>query len=386
MRTIGRTEPGNRVICLNRTVSRRGFVGAAGALVAGVLAGCASSGPSRDAQPQGAVMVTDCVGRTVRVPVSPTRVSVLDSFAGELAVMVGAGPALVGVPGGVVSDELLREIYPGLASVPAPMSNGAVNMEEFMAGAPQVAIVKRDVYEADGQAEQLDASGVPYVVVGYQDMDGQVAMMRLVGQVLGGEAQARADSLANLYQDVRADCARRAEGLAASDKVRVYHAINALTMTDGALSLGADWVAAAGCIDVSAEHPEIATATDYTTTLEQIFQWDPDAFICNSADTTDYLLTKDSCAGLRAVQEGRCYTIPVGATRWGQRGSVETYLAMLWLGSTMYPGRYDDFQLEIFVKDYYRDYLGVEIADDVYEMMLSGRGLRQASKDATGQK
>ena len=137
---------------------------------------------------------------------------------------------------------------------------------------------------------------------------------------------------------------------------------------------------------MSAEHPEVATATDFTTTLEQIFEWDPDAFVCNSADTTDYLLAKDNCAGLRAVQDGRCYTIPVGATRWGQRGSVETYLAMLWLGATMYPDRYADFDLKTFVVEYYRDYLGIEVADEVYEMMLSGRGLRMASKDASGQK
>jgi iron complex transport system substrate-binding protein len=201
------------------------------------------------------------------------------------------------------------------------------------------------VYEADGQAQQLDATGVPYVVVGYVTMDEQIAMMRLVGQVLGGEAQRRTDALADLYEDVRTDCARRAEGMADADKVRVYHAINALTMTDGAQSLGADWVREAGCIDVSAEHPEVATTTDFTTTLEQIFDWDPDAFICNSADTTEYLLTKANCAGLRAVQAERCYTIPVGATRWGQRGSVETYLAMLWLGCTMYPELYNDFDL-----------------------------------------
>ena len=109
-------------------------------------------------------------------------------------------------------------------------------------------------------------------------------------------------------------------------------------------------------------------------------------FVCNSADTTDYLLTKDNCAGLRAVQEGRCYTIPVGATRWGQRGSVETYLAILWLGVTVYPERYEDLDFKEYVVSYYREYLDVEVTDEVYALMLSGRGLRKASKEASGQK
>ncbi|MGN0078814.1 MAG: ABC transporter substrate-binding protein [Coriobacteriales bacterium] len=380
----------------NCPLSRRAFLAWAGGALSALslgLVGCGSSqetGPGSSqaagAAEGGAITVTDCVGRQVAIPANPARVSGLDSFTGELMVMIGAGPQLVGVPMGVASDELLLELYPQLKEVPAPMSNGAVNMEELMASNPDVVLVKRETYEAEGQAQQLDASGVPYVVVGYVSMEEQIAMMRLVGQVCGGQAQERAENLAGLYEDTIAECARRTEGLAAGERVRVYHAINALTMTDGATSVGADWIAAAGCIDVSAEHPELATTTDYTTTLEQIFEWDPDAFICNSADTADYLLTKDSCAGLRAVQAGAVHTIPVGATRWGQRGSVETWLAMLWLGATAYPQLYADFSLQDYVTAYYRDYMGIEVDDELYQTMLSGRGLRKASTDSASQK
>lgn len=379
----------------DRPLSRRAFLAGAGTALSALslgLAGCggsggaAGSGAAGAGAAQGTQTVTDCVGRQVTIPANPARISGLDSFTGELMVMIGAGPQLVGVPMGVASDELLLELYPQLKDVPAPMSNGAVNMEELMASNPDVVIVKRETYEAEGQAQQLDASGVPYVVVGYVSMDEQIAMMRLVGQVCGGQAQERAEDLAELYESTIEECARRTEGLPSSERVRVYHAINALTMTDGATSVGADWITAAGCIDVSTEHPELATTTDYTTTLEQIFEWDPDVFICNSADTSDYLLAKDSCAGLRAVQAGRVYTIPVGATRWGQRGSVETWLAMLWLGVTVYPELYGDFNLQDYVTAYYRDYLGIEVDNELYQMMLSGRGLRKASTDSANQK
>lgn len=366
-------------------LSRRSMLLAAAGLFGSlVLGGCGSSGSGSAGV--GTVSVTDCMGRRVDVPVNPARVAGLDSFAGELMVMIGAGPLLVGVPGGVVTDELLLEIYPDLAGVSAPMQNGSINMEELMAVNPQVVIVKRETYETDGQAVQLDAAGVPYVVVGYVTMEEQIAMMRMVGQVCGSDSSLRAEALATLYESVIAECAKRTSKIPHDQRLRVYHAINALTMTDGAQSLGADWVQAAGCVDVSAEHPEVATTTDYNTTLEQIFEWDPDVFICNSADTTDYLLSKDSCAGLRAVQGKRVYTIPVGATRWGQRGSVETYLAMLWLGSLLYPDEYNDFDLKAYVTDYYRDYLGLEIDDETYQKMLSGRGIRKESTDASSQK
>lgn len=354
----------------------RGCALAVAALGAGTfgLSGCSAGGSG------GQVTVTDYVGRQVEVPSSPERIAGLDSFTGELMVLCGAGPQLVGTPTGVVSDVLLQQIYPDLVNVPAPMSNGAINIEELMSEDPDVVIVKEEVYSTSGQPEKLDATGIPYVVVGYTSIDEQVSAMRLVGQVCGGDTEGRVEKLATYYEDTVADCKKRAQDLKDADKVKVYHSINALSMTDGANSLGADWVSAVGAVDVSATDESAASATDYTASLEQVYSWDPDVIICNSADTTDYLKTKANCAGLRAVKSGEVHTIPVGATRWGQRGSVETYLAMIWLGKTVYPKLYRDVNLKKTVVSYYRDYIGLEIDDATYKKILSGEGIRQQSQ------
>ena len=355
-------------------------MGAAALIGSLVMGGCSGSGSSGDAG--GVLSVTDCVGRNIEVPANPQRIAGLDSFAGELMVMCGAGPQLVAVPGGVASDVLLRQLYPELADLPAPMQNGAINIEELFSCSPQVVLVKQEVYAAKGQRELLDKTGLPYAVVGYDSMETQIAAMELVGQVCGGQANERASALAQYYRDVIAEVERRADGLEDAGRKRVYHAINALVSTDGATSLGGDWVTAVGAIDVSAVDGQATTATDYTASLEQIYEWDPDVFVCNSAETTKYLLEKENCAGLRAVQEKQCYTVPVGATRWGQRGSVETYLAMLWLGCTVYPERYKDVDLQQRVTEYYKTFLGIEVDDDLYKQMLSGEGLRKQSKQA----
>lgn len=363
-------------------VTRRAFVaGAAASLLALALGGC-GGGTDTASGGSGTRVLTDSVGREVQVPDAPERIAALDSFAGELAVMAGAGTRIVAVPGGVKSDVLLQELYPGLSELPAPMQNSAINMEELMACAPQVVLVKQEVYETKGQQALLDKAGLPYVVVGYDSMEGQIAAMELVGAACGGEAEEKVAALAQYYRDTLADVRERAQGIPESDRVRVYHAINALVSTDGATSLGADWVEAVGCVDVSAHDEDATSATDYTASLEQIYDWDPDVFVCNSAETTDYLLSQDNCAGLSAVKAKRCHTIPVGATRWGQRGSVETYLAMLWLGTTVYPQAYGDVDLQGRVSDYYRDYLGIEVDDALWEQMLSGEGLRQQSGQA----
>ncbi len=364
-----------------RILTRREFAALLGALAASVVAGGCGGGASSGGDANGVVTVTDYAGRSVEVPVNPQRVAALDSFTGELAVMAGAGEHLVAVPNGVKSDVLLQGLYSGLEEVAAPMSSGAINMEELLACNPQVVLVKEEVYSAAGQAQQLDKSGLPYVVVGYQSIDEQIEAIKLVAQILGGNAQTAAESIASYYRSVVDECTQRAAQLSESERVCVYHAVNALVATDGNASLGRDWIETVGCIDVSAQGLD-QSATDYTTTLEQIYAWDPDVIVCNSASSTEYLLSKDNCAGLRAVKSGACHTIPVGATRWGQPGSAETYLGMLWLGCTVYPELYAGVDLQERVTQYYKEYLGIEVTDDLYQQMLSGEGLRQQSKQA----
>lgn len=366
-----------------RAFTRREFALLLGTLAASAaVGGCGSGGAASESTDAGVVTVTDCAGRSVDAPLNPERIAALDSFTGELAIMAGAGERLVAVPSGVKSDVLLQGLYEGLENIAAPMSNGAVNMEELLACNPQMVLVKEEVYSAAGQAEQLDKSGLPYVVIGYQSIEQQIEAIELVAQVLGGDAQTAAENIAGYYRNVVDECAQRAAQLSESERVRVYHSVNALVATDGNASLGRDWIETVGCIDVSAQDLE-QNATDYTTTLEQIYAWDPDAIVCNSASSTKYLQSKDNCAGLRAVKNDACHTIPVGATRWGQPGSVETFLGMLWLGCTLYPELYADVDLQERVAQYYKEYLGIEVTDDLYRRMLSGEGLRQQSKQAS---
>ena len=136
-----------------------------------------------------------------------------------------------------------------------------------------------------------------------------------------------------------------------------------------------------GADNVSARHAESLKQADddYAAGLEQIFVWDPDVMICNEASTKDYLLTDSKWQGLRAVKEGEVYNIPVGATRWGQRGSLETFFAMIWLGVTIYPEYYAGFDLRQEVTDFYRDQLGLEVDDETWRKMTAGTGIRDAS-------
>ncbi len=326
--------------------------------------------------------VVDSEGRSVSVPVDPQRIAIMDSFSGELAIMIGAGDRICGIPNGVKSDVLLQNIYPDLNQV-SSLSGNSINTETLLSFECDVAIVKASMSEEE--RAKLDKVGIPYVVVGYSTIEEQMEAIRLVGDVCGESSSTKAQELVKFYQDTCALVSDHTQKIAPEDIRSIYHAINDSLLTDSATSLGRDWIELAGCKNVSVS--EGAThASDYSTTIEQIYSWDPDVVICNAASTAQEFLTDEKWAGLRAVSSQNIHTIPTGATRWGQRGSVETYLALVWLGTTVYPEYYTDVDLQTYVTDYYQTFLGITITDELYQEMLSGSGLRIESNGGKNNK
>ena len=341
------------------------------------------TGPLPDFTPTGDTkVIVDCLGREVTVPAECVRIAAIDSFAGEAMVMAGAGPLMVAAPNGVSSDVILQWVYPDLVNVMSPKSSSTLNIEALTAVQPQVALIRSSTYYATDEIAKLDRIGLPYLVIEYQTIEDQIFALEMIGSILPAEQAAKMAKIVATYRDAVARVEAVAATIPEAERVRVYHAINSVTVTDGATSIGADWVSRVGAIDVSAGEATNTDRGDYTATLEQVFVWDPDFVVCNEANSMDYLLSDGKWVGLRAVMEGHVYNIPIGAGRWGQRGSLETWWAMIWLGKLVYPEYYAGFDLKAEVTAFYGDMLGVEVTDELWEDILAGRDLR---KHATGE-
>lgn len=357
-------------------------VGATLGVAAGPLGGCV---PRPTETPgAGEKLVTDWRGRGVVVPDEPMRIAPLDAFAAEVLVMIGAGPRLVAAQDGTRASKLLCEMHPALASLPRFMADGAVNIESLLASAAEVVFIKETVYNSPGQTKNLDKTEIPYVVVDYYTLEEQLEAIAFVGEVCGGEPQARANDLVQYYTDIAELVEGRVADLKTAERPRVYHAVNVAVTTSGRRSVASDWIERAGAVNVSTEDGRAAKMREYKTSLEEVFAWDPDVVVCNEADTRDYFLSDSKWAGLRAVREGKVYQLPVGATRWGHWGSYEAPLAMLWMGATLFPERFADIDLKEKVVSYYRDIAGLAIDDTTYEMLMAGRGLRDKSAGDAG--
>ena len=326
--------------------------------------------------------ITDCIGRETEVPRNPERIAVLDSFAGEAVVMIGAGDIMVTCPNGTKSDRLLCEICPSLTEKEVIMSEGTFNAEALLELKPDLIIIKKGLYTSDEERSKLEKLNIPYLVSDYGNMAEQMYALRMIGCAAGGEYESKAEEIIDYYCEVIKKVESRASKIPDSERKTVYHSINEAVRTDGEYSLGNDWITATGATDVSAQHTGSLQKDkdDYYAEIEQIFSWDPDVVICNEAETKDYLLTDSKWSSLRAVREGSVYNIPVGATRWGQRGSLETFFAMLWLGTTIYPDYFSDIDLKSEVVTFYSDVLNLTIDDATYQQILSGTGIRNASQ------
>ena len=330
------------------------------------------------------ITVTDCVGRKVEVPVGSQRIAAPDAFAAEAMVMCGAGKQLCACPNRMRTDVILQKIYPKLSKVPTTSSNGAVNVETLTQIGAEVAIIKQEMYEAGTETIKFDKMRIPYVVIGYETMEDQIKALKLIGEICAGKPAEKMKQITDYYEQTIGLCENLAAGIPEDQRIRVYHSINSVERTDGQKSVGTDWIRTVGAVNVSADLDQAVEGHDYQAGLEQIYAWDPDVVICNAADTTDYMYTDSKWKGLRAVREKQVKTVPVGATRWGQRGGVETFFAMIWLGSEIYPDEYAGIDLKKEVKIFYKDVLGVEVDDQLYEEILSGRGVRQAGTNVGG--
>ena len=324
-------------------------------------------------------IITDGVGREVEIPEECNTIACVDAFAGEVMVMTGGGEKMCCCPGGVKSDDLLNQIYPDLENVTVVQSGGDINAEALLDLKPDVILLKEGMYEVPEQAAKIDKLGIPYLVTKYADMDEQINMIRMIGEVAGGSINDKANDIATYYEDTIKLVEEKKASIPEEDRVSVYHAINSINRTDGPTSLGADWIDAVGCKNVSVGEDLKMDGNFYTAGSEQVFVWDPDFVICNDFMAAKFFKENEMFAGLRAVQEGNVYNIPVGATRWGQEGSTETFFGMLWLGKTVYPEAYSDFDLKAEVFNFYENTLGITLDDETYEKIISGQGIRQGS-------
>jgi len=318
--------------------------------------------------------VTDSLGRTVTVPAECRRIACLYAFTGHVVAMLGRADAIVAVSNGLKRDVLLTDMYPAIRRAVVPKYQGAINIEELATVRPDIVFVAAEIGRNKAEAQKLDACGITWIAVDFKSMREQQRVIALIGQAIGAQEKAE------VYNSYYRDCIDRVQaGLAdsVSEKpVSVYHATVEATRTTPRNSLSTDWIHALGVENVVDRDAKRLLDGASQVSIEQILLWDPDVVLANEPGVTAQIKTDPRWSTMRAVKSGRVYQMPIGISRWGHPGSLETPLAILWAAKTIFPERFPELDLAKETRDFYENFFGYIVSEEKVREILSGRGMR----------
>lgn len=319
--------------------------------------------------------VVDCMDREVVIPENPQRVACLYASTAHLMALLGETDKIVGIPNGVKRDVLMSYMIPDIDNMSVPFQDGAINIEELLATKTDLALIRQSTAENKGEVEKLDKAGIPWVVLDYSSLDSLKKAVIVVGDVFN--KQERAADYNTEIQGTLDLVAQRVSAIPEPSRIRVYHAVNEAARTDLKGDLCTQITDAAGVVNVSVQGGNLSSDAEKTmTTLEQIYAWNPEAIIANDINATKYMLTDSKWSGLEAVVNQRVTTLPVGVTRWCHPGSVEPHLAALFIAKLFYPDQFLDVDLTLIIRERYKKWFDLDLADEDVKAILSGEGMR----------
>lgn len=350
-------------------------------VIAIIFSGCGQRAGVDGAKETTGKSVTDFAGRTVQLG-KVERIACLWAISGQTVVMLGKGEQIVAVVPGLKRDQMLNQLAPTLATADMPTIGGVINIESLLNTNPDVIFISPDVYHNKNEVEKLDKTGIPYVVVGYSSMVEQQKMIELIGDVVG--VKEKAMKYNQYYRDCIDRVHMRIGDVPADARPRVYHSVVEPLKTDPSPSLPDDWLRAVGAINVSAEN-NVKSDGNFVS-LEQVIAWNPQVIIVNEDGVVDAIVGNPQWRAIEAVQKGQVWQMPVGISRWGHPGGLETPLAILWTAKMLYPNRFADVDMVAEMKSFYKEFFSMEVSDELAEKILSGKGMISKKSKNNAQK
>ena len=340
-------------------------------------AGAETDAPTREptAAPAGnaeTVTVTDHAGQSVTVPRDIGRIAVCDilPLPSVLAVFFDSAEKLVGIaPSSMTAaqNSLLSELYPELLNAETGFMSGSdVNTEELARLAPDVVF-----YNASNAAlgENLRRAGFAAIAVSvnkweYNAIETLNNWIALLSELFPDND--RAEICKRYSDETYALVQERTASLTDEERERVFFLFqysDSAMMTSGRLFFGNWWASAVGAVNVA---EELTQDNSVAVNLEQVYEWNPGMIFMTNFTTAqpqdiyDNTVGTYDWSGVRAVQDGKVYKMPLGMYRSYTPG-VDTPITLLWLAKTVYPDLFEDIDITGSTIDYYETVFGVTL-------------------------
>jgi len=323
-------------------------------LILGLLSACESNKGSPPGNSSETRTVTDVWGREVEIPLQIEAIVTLGPGATRIATYLGVVDRIIGAETQTANFNILMDFNPtvheAFQSLPIVGRGGGSGennayAEELILTAPDVILAAFSPEAAD---ELQTQTGIPVVAVRYTSTglanETFFAAMRVFGQVV--DAEERAEEVLSQIETLRTDLGNRTAHVPEIEKRRVY--AGAITFA-GQRGFGGTY-SNFGPLAVIHAYNVADTALEtgfYEVDFEQILQWDPDVIFLDPGNMSlvnaEYESNPIFFRSLRAVQEGRVYTLP--AFNFSATNVTYALINAYFAGTILFPEQFADINI-----------------------------------------
>jgi iron complex transport system substrate-binding protein len=361
------------------TITRRRFLQAGTVAAAGLALGSLSGCDTFDEMLTGERSIIDDVGRTVTIPtVDKLERVYFTSALAEIFCFTVAPDLMGGTCSQYDANQLqyLPESMADLSYMGSLSSGGTVDREALIYNDIQLifSISGTDLSDVNiSDAEKLqDQTGIPVVLIdGSFDIIGE--SYRFLGQILGREtrANALASYLEAIYERVTAAVAQVPE----SERKSYYYAEGpeGIQTEPDASQHSLAFQVAGGQNVVTGVSPT-ANGGMSDVSLESVIGWDPEYIITwdleDRGGAEKIIRTSSEWDSIRAVQEGKVYTMPDIPFAFCDRPpGVNRFMGIQWLANIFYP-EYYDIDMVAMTQEFYSTCYWRDITEDQARSIL----------------
>lgn len=316
-------------------------------------------------------MITGLDGVSIEIPSYPERIACFYHPAYDKIVMLSSGKRIAMMP--KEATPWAYKFYPELKGIPIDKSGNIPDVERLLSLRVDL------VFYPKGRrnVEKVEEAGIPAVCPFDNNMvpmsiDEYMAefkrQIRFFGEILGPDAEARAERYCKYQDDINSRVAAITSDIQESDKPDVYYGkASDLYSTQGYNSVMRWYTELAGGTYLPKEFQSYYAEV----TRERVIGWDPDIILLGMYGTTDTGKDDAGLKSFRAHRSGKVYNIPAGVFHWDM-SSCETALLPLYLGKKFHPALFKDWDIIKEIKRFYSEIYQIEITDNDAERILDG--------------
>jgi iron complex transport system substrate-binding protein len=315
--------------------------------------------------------IVDMSGRSVEIPDRIERVACLEVICYPRMFMLGEDAKIVTM----YASSAPWTVATNPRSVNIPSYRGDPNLEELAVLKPDVAFIR---YNPEQALPRLKALGIPGLVSQPyprepQSLDEFLAdmktMVRLFGQVLGGEAEKRAEDWCAYFDERARFLTSRVSGIPAEGRARVYYVRGPEAVSTQGKGGYTYWSGKLAGADMVVDRA--LSVGKGAVSMEDLIRWNPEVVLVGRQYPLEVVTGDARWRDITAVVHHKVVSTPEGVWYWD--GGPEIILQAQFIAKTIYPDRFADFDMATELKAYYARFYRVTLSDDDAAKILSGR-------------